>query len=140
MDGRAFRFFISSARSQMACAGKEAPKMIYGYSDVDGAPFEQMPDVELFGTMTQAYCKSLAAAIYYREGVRLRVPLDYDYPGFHGDKVTLTYADLIKHLKDFVGDFNRLPCGAVISMRMFFDHLKKEVFSQKKDKNTLTPH
>jgi hypothetical protein len=136
----ALRFFITRPREQGASPEKKSsPVKVYGYSDESDLPCKNIPDVVLFGGMTQAYCKSLAMAIYYQEGVRMRVPSEYRHPGYHGDEVTLSYAELIQHLKSMIGPFDHLPPGAVVSMEHFFDYLKKKVFSQK-DKNPLTPH
>lgn len=128
----ALRFFIT--------AKKSPSEKVYGYSDIEGLPCKKMPDVVLFGGMTQSYCKSLAVVIYHQEGVRLRVPTDYEYPGFHGDEITLSYADFIKHLEGMIGSLNHLPKDAVISMGALFDYLKEKLPPQKVVKNPLTPH
>lgn len=136
----AFRFFITCPSKEGASAKKSPPAKVYGYSDEDGLPCKEMPDVVLFGGMTQSYCKTLSLVVFHREGVRLRVPTDYEHPGFHGDEITLAYADFIKHLKGMIGPLDHLPEGAVVSMSTFFDYLKEKIAPQKVDKNPPTPH
>lgn len=136
----ALRFFITRPLTEGASAKKSTSAKVYGYSDDDGLPCKKMPDVVLLGGMTQSYCKSLAVVIYQQEGVRLRVPTDFEHPGFHGDEITLPYADFIKHLEGMIGSLDHLPKGAVVSMGALFDYLKEKIPPQKDDKNPPTPH
>lgn len=140
MKGRTFRFFITSLKASKASAEKPQSGSVYGYSDDNSLPCKEMPDVVLFGSMTQAYCKSLAVAVYHQEGVLLRVPSDYEHPGLHGDEVTLPYSELIKHLEQMVGPIDHLPPNAVIPMGDLFDYLKKQVLLKTPDKNPASPH
>lgn len=139
--GVAFRFFIARPEALGSSSTKKSqPAKIYGYSDDEGFPCKVMPDVELFGSMTQGYCRSLAVAIYHQEGVRLHVPSTYEHPGFHGDPIRLSYVEFIGYLEDYFGRVDQLPEGAVLSMGALLEYIRKTVSSQQTVKNPSRPH
>jgi len=118
-----FSFCVSKPRSTKNAKLDETSQM-FSFTEGD---LPKLKTVTFFGGMTRDECKMLALLIPNGRDFKVKIPHNFEHTSFHGDTLTLTQAELEKHLRDYFGDLNRLPKGCVLSLKKFLEYLLDEV-------------